>query len=1318
MEGDRRNATGGIHNSGLPPDEGVSEELPVAEEKVLVDTSQVFEEQLDLALDDDDEEEEQPSSSCARMQSRSVQFSQHATVPPPPMNGCSGNLTQADDVDFGCSINGVTSDSTETDASIFHKEDLLVATDTPSPPPLSVHTMDTSILSPSHVSLEVDSEDDDGRGAETRTLPLLSENDGPAPDLVCTRSLSTSSACDPASKALGDSSIRLRSYSYSKVSFRPSRFVQDGLTCSTEQKASEQPHEKREFSFRHRAQSADDEGGTALVESLQHLTLSEFLKEIEEEEQDRCSDVPAKAESDKYKVIRTFSFLRRRMSNTRSKTKAKGKEQNTHRFSTGSCLGPVMCVVCDKPALGKDLLHCPTCTATVHKSCKDSIPPCLKKLQEKNVVAMVKSRTASLPQNFTVRESPPQCGMPPASSLPVVTSKDASSPVAGGSPSNGSRLSGSSESEVEERQPTSSLSNEWTSAEEYSDLATDVADYEAESWSLAVEHRFCKKQDRRVVKRQDVIYELMQTELHHLQTLRVMAQVFRRGMREEVQLDAEAVERIFPCLDQLLLLHHAFFTAMKERRQRSAQPQGHRNYLIQRIGDVLLQQFSGEDGEKMRHVYGEFCSRHNEAVAWFKELLQSNKRFQNFIKQQGGNSLVRRREIPECILLVTQRITKYPVLLERILQYTAGDTQEHVDLAASLAHVRAQIVVVDLRVSEYERRQRLQDVWSRTESRSTAKLKNGRTLRKQDMMGQTLKHQGALLWKTATGRLKDVLALLLTDSLVFLQEKDQKYTFATVDQKPPVITLQKLIVREVANEERGMFLISASAAGPEMYEVHAASKEERNTWMRLVREAVESCPEEEDEYTSESEEEKRVAEARFKKVQKLQESLMSQDQQICSSLEAKLQIYAALSALGGQEDASLNEPRLLVRPCPEELPQAVVLLAAAVQEAENLKATLESRSPSVRSWDSSRDSVFPVSHVTPAEPPSNHEASPADPQPAELLSPIYLQRANEDSKIARSVQSLTQLLYSLQAAVTIQDSCYELQRFLFREDSRPLPRDPRRQHALQEQEKQRHLEKRKEEAVSTQRLHDCLRQDRERWVRECHARESQLGEKESRVKERERQCHLEAERLRRERDELDEQLEEYQQNLERLREGQKSVEKEREHLENHRKLLQTWRHSQQRSLPNVIPHMVIPLDGQQDSTSSLSCGHAGNCSVFLNEAALADEGGGGLNNRHRKGSDANTHNCLNMLLARSNSRQPSVDKTTTHSPDLDSQPWRTGRGYLVGLDTPSDHSRKVEMWSSGPPSRPPHPQSDLSHLVSMETDSGGEDSPEESIVYL
>lgn len=34
----------------------------------------------------------------------------------------------------------------------------------------------------------------------------------------------------------------------------------------------------------------------------------------------------------------------------------------------------------------------------------------------------------------------------------------------------------------------------------------------------------------------------------------------------------------------------------------------------------------------MKQIYGEFCSRHNEAVSFFKELQQHNKRFQSFIK--------------------------------------------------------------------------------------------------------------------------------------------------------------------------------------------------------------------------------------------------------------------------------------------------------------------------------------------------------------------------------------------------------------------------------------------------------------------------------------------------------------------------------------------------------------------------------------------------------------------------------------------------------------------------------------------------------------
>lgn len=209
-------------------------------------------------------------------------------------------------------------------------------------------------------------------------------------------------------------------------------------------------------------------------------------------------------------------------------------------------------------------------------------------------------------------------------------------------------------------------------------------------------------------------------------------------------------------------------------------------------------------------------------------------------------------------------------------------------------------------------------------------------------------------------------------------------------------------------------------------------------------------------------------------------------------------------------------------------------------------------------------------------------------------------------KIAESVQSLTQLLYSLQAAVSLQDSCFEVQKLLLQEGEQPLPRS-----SNSEQEKQRCLsrkreelekksvEKRKEEVVEIQKLQAKLKQEQQRWDRECQARQKQQGELESLLEHREQQCHLEAERLRCEREELEAQLLEYQQSLDRLREGQRTVEREREKIEAQHRLLASWRHDRQRSLP-----VMIPLDGYQVSSHSRSGSLDGNGSMYVNEEAL------------------------------------------------------------------------------------------------------------------
>jgi len=46
----------------------------------------------------------------------------------------------------------------------------------------------------------------------------------------------------------------------------------------------------------------------------------------------------------------------------------------------------------------------------------------------------------------------------------------------------------------------------------------------------------------------------------------------------------------------------------------------------------MFWQFEGDMGSRMKVAYGEFCSKHNEAMQLYKDLLKTDIAFQGFIK--------------------------------------------------------------------------------------------------------------------------------------------------------------------------------------------------------------------------------------------------------------------------------------------------------------------------------------------------------------------------------------------------------------------------------------------------------------------------------------------------------------------------------------------------------------------------------------------------------------------------------------------------------------------------------------------------------------
>uniref|UniRef100_A0A3Q0RH74 Si:dkey-172h23.2 n=1 Tax=Amphilophus citrinellus TaxID=61819 RepID=A0A3Q0RH74_AMPCI len=783
------------------------------------------------------------------------------------------------------------------------------------------------------------------------------------------------------------------------------------------------------------------------------------------------------------------------------------------------------------------------------------------------------------------------------------------------------------------------------------EFEAEVKELEADSWSLGVDQQYLQQLDKELVKRQDVIYELMQTEMHHVRTLRIMSEVYSKGLQKEVQLEQQTLEKLFPILDELLELHTQHLLRLLERKKES-QLEGRvyeGGFVINRIGDILVSQFSGSNGESMKRVYGRFCSRHNEAVNFHKDLLTKDKRFKAFVKKKMSSSIVRRLGIPECILLVTQRITKYPVLIQRLLQHT----KDYFDLTEAIRLVKEVIAAVDSKVNEHEKRRRLKEFHSRMDNKSIMMMKNGQIFAREDLLRRRLIHDGALQLKNTQGRLKEVHALLLSDVFVFLQEKDQKYVFAMLDQRSTVISLQKLIVREVANEERGLFLITAGIEKPEMMEVLASSKEERNTWMQLIQEAMQSMEKDEDEGIP-------------------SERNLKKDTEIMSLLEEKVQLFRGMwEGTSPAEEACPQVQPFFRSPCNLEPPGGASIMKDALQEVETLQALVNGSLGGAMASVQEGGGAGPVCLPRRAETFGGfdshqmHSSKSGDRDESEDAAGD-LRRTESDSVLkkvgisaAKAPPYIRESLRARVGAVVVQqDSFIEDQRQALSERSSSctsLSRPSSRPGSLIEQEKQRSLEKQRQELTSLQRQQAAHAEEKRRREKEWELREKQLTAREALVHTQEEEILKQQKDLEEERQELQNKKEEYQKDLERLRDAQRKLERDREAVQRQLNKMEELRLAEVSgdALKIITVMITQSADACRETASSVAPSAAGEHSLSLEGFIFCPQRskpkGKGLNpftssSTNLKGSEGNNQISKSLLQLAKNKGKDGKEK--------------------------------------------------------------------------
>uniref|UniRef100_A0A3B4WEG4 Rho guanine nucleotide exchange factor (GEF) 2a n=1 Tax=Seriola lalandi dorsalis TaxID=1841481 RepID=A0A3B4WEG4_SERLL len=700
---------------------------------------------------------------------------------------------------------------------------------------------------------------------------------------------------------------------------------------------------------------------------------------------------------------------------------------NGHLFTSLTVSGTTLCTACNKSITAKEALSCPTCNVTIHNRCRDTLPNCAKmKTRTHTVIEYIQPPLppvdprsplppppclllVTLPAAAGMRERPTSAIYPSDSfrqsllgsrrsrsglSLSKsVSTNNISGTLNDDSPLGLRRILSQSTDSLSFRTRAMSVESLTDDGDVYytsvlEEMELDGQDFKADSWSMAVDSSYLQAHRKNVIKRQDVIYELIQTELHHMRTLHIMERVFRQGMLDELQLELSTVHAMFPCLDQLIRIHSHFLAQLLLRRNSSLQSGSSYNFTIHQLGDILLEQFSGQCADDMRKTYAEFCSRHLKAVKVYKELLSRDKRFQCFIRRVTRGPLLRCHGVQECILLVTQRISKYPVLIQRILENK--DEDEASCLAQALTLVRELLSSIDQQMEELEKTQRMQEIQAKLDPRAEARVRDGGLFRPGELLRRRLVHEGTLFWKTPGSRLKALLG-----SITILSAGTRQRFLFTRD-KPPVLSLQNLIVRDIANQERGMFLISDSSP-PEMYEFHAASKEDKNMWIRHIQRTVSKCP---------SREEFPLIETEHRAHQRrLKADLQQKDREMLELLQERVTLFCELAEVTcGQDGLQPPVTRYLFRADTPQAPRAEKLLLDATAEVDRLSELL---------LGSSVDIPLLCRH--------NHlEVETSESQQHDRVT------NNNRPEICQKLVNLSVYLHALQGAVIKQDSILEL----------------------------------------------------------------------------------------------------------------------------------------------------------------------------------------------------------------------------------------------------------------------------------------------------
>ncbi|XP_071468350.1 rho guanine nucleotide exchange factor 37 isoform X2 [Marmota flaviventris] len=269
-----------------------------------------------------------------------------------------------------------------------------------------------------------------------------------------------------------------------------------------------------------------------------------------------------------------------------------------------------------------------------------------------------------------------------------------------------------------------------------------MSDHESTSRPGSPDEEGRSSEDRRLLHQRLAVRELLDTEVSYLHMLQLCASNIRGRLQQLPQGDLDV---LFSNMDEIIQVSSRFLHGLQE----TASKEEEQVYLI---GKLFL-----EFQEEFERVYKVYCASYDQALLLLEtyrkepELQQKIQSTIEAVVPQAGPS-----GLSFLLVIPLQRITRYPLLLQKILENTLPDASAYLVLQRAASALQD----VNANINEYKMRKEVASKYTRVEPLSLrerlARINTHTLSKKTTRLSQLLKQEAGLVPRTEDKEFDDL----------------------------------------------------------------------------------------------------------------------------------------------------------------------------------------------------------------------------------------------------------------------------------------------------------------------------------------------------------------------------------------------------------------------------------------------------------------------------------------------------------------------------------------------------------------------------------